>query len=83
MADFAWYRRQPTGSLLLLPIPVAARTRPGPPTPSTCSRFEHDMISTLTLFVKPAGPRLFDAFGLPLILRDAEVAELPSTPHHF
>ena len=44
---------------------------------------EHDMISTLTLFVKPAGPRLFDAFGLPLILRDAEVAELPSTPHHF
>jgi len=41
------------------------------------------MISTLTLFVKPAGPRLFDAFGLPLILRDAEVAELPSTPHHF
>ena len=44
---------------------------------------EHDMISTLTLFVKPAGPRLSDAFGLPLILRDAEVAELPSTPHHF
>ena len=44
---------------------------------------EHDMISTLTLFVKPAGLRLFDAFGLPLILRDAEVAELPSTPHHF
>ena len=44
---------------------------------------EHDMISTLTLFVKPAGPRLFHAFGLPLILPDAANAELPSTPHHF
>jgi RNA polymerase sigma-70 factor (ECF subfamily) len=32
---------------------------------------EHDMIATLTLFVKPAGPRLFQAFGLPLILPDA------------
>jgi hypothetical protein len=26
---------------------------------------EHDMISALTLFVKPSGPRLFHAFGLP------------------
>jgi len=33
---------------------------------------ENDMISTLTLFVPPTGPRLFDAFGLPLTL--------PSTP---
>jgi hypothetical protein len=29
---------------------------------------EHDMISTLTLFVKPTGPQLFHAFGLPLTL---------------
>jgi RNA polymerase sigma-70 factor (ECF subfamily) len=29
---------------------------------------EHDMISTLTLFVKPNGPQLFHAFGLPLTL---------------
>jgi hypothetical protein len=29
------------------------------------------MISTMTLFVPPAGPRLFDAFGLPLTLPDA------------
>jgi len=41
---------------------------------------EHDRISTLTLFVPPIGPRLFQAFGLPPILPDAE---LPSTtPHH-
>jgi RNA polymerase sigma-70 factor, ECF subfamily len=43
---------------------------------------EHDMISTLTLFVKPVGPRLFHAFGLPLIFPDAASAELLSTPHH-
>jgi RNA polymerase sigma-70 factor (ECF subfamily) len=32
---------------------------------------EHDLISRLTLFVDPAGPRLFPAFGLPLVLPDA------------
>jgi RNA polymerase sigma-70 factor, ECF subfamily len=37
---------------------------------------EHDMISTLTLFVKSAAPPLFHAFGLPLILPDAASAEL-------
>jgi RNA polymerase sigma-70 factor (ECF subfamily) len=42
---------------------------------------ERDTISGLTLFVKPDGPRLFDAFGLPLILPDAASGELPSTPH--
>ena len=36
---------------------------------------EDDMISTLTLFVPPTGPRLFDAFGLPLSLPDAASAE--------
>ena len=44
---------------------------------------EHDMISTLTLFVKPTGPHLFRAFGLPLIVPDAASVELPSTAHHF
>jgi RNA polymerase sigma-70 factor (ECF subfamily) len=33
---------------------------------------EHDMISALTLFVKPASPRLFDAFGLPQTLNESE-----------
>jgi RNA polymerase sigma-70 factor, ECF subfamily len=32
---------------------------------------QDEMISTMTLFVPPAGPRLFDAFGLPLTLPDA------------
>jgi RNA polymerase sigma-70 factor, ECF subfamily len=44
--------------------------------------FEGDMISTLTLFVPPTGPRLFQAFGLPLSLPDDASAEVPSTPHH-
>ncbi|HEV8262143.1 MAG TPA: sigma-70 family RNA polymerase sigma factor [Burkholderiales bacterium] len=40
---------------------------------------ERDMISTLTLFVRPAGRRLFHAFGLPLTLPDVTSAESPST----
>jgi RNA polymerase sigma-70 factor (ECF subfamily) len=39
---------------------------------------EHDMISTATFFVKPAGPHLFQAFGLPLVLPGAASAGLPS-----
>jgi RNA polymerase sigma-70 factor (ECF subfamily) len=43
---------------------------------------EHDMISTLTLFVKPVGPCLFHAFGLPLTLPDAANAGPLSAPRH-
>src|SRR5262249_10390893 len=43
---------------------------------------EQDPIPPLTLSANPASPRLFDAFGLPLILPDAASAELLSTPHH-
>ena len=32
---------------------------------------EQGMISAMTLFVPPAGPRLFEAFGFPLVLPDA------------
>lgn len=42
---------------------------------------EDDVISTLTLFVPPTGPRLFHAFGLPLSLPDAASSKSPSTPH--
>jgi len=35
---------------------------------------EQDLISRLTLFVEPVGPRLFAAFGLPLVLPDAAKA---------
>ena len=34
---------------------------------------KHDGISTLTLFVKPDGPRLFHPFGLPLTLPDGQL----------
>jgi RNA polymerase sigma-70 factor, ECF subfamily len=43
---------------------------------------QDDMISTMTLFVPPVGPRLFHAFGLPLIFPNAASAESRSTPHH-
>ena len=41
---------------------------------------EQNAISGLTLFVKPTGPQLFQAFGLPLILPDAGV-QMPSAPY--
>jgi RNA polymerase sigma-70 factor, ECF subfamily len=41
---------------------------------------EQDAISRLTLFAKPTGPQLFQAFGLPLILPDAGV-QMPSAPY--
>ena len=40
---------------------------------------QDDMISTLTLFYKPA-PRLLHAFALPLILPDSASAEFLATP---
>ena len=43
---------------------------------------DQDAISSLTLFAKPTGPQLFDAFGLPLILPDTSSIESLSTPHH-
>lgn len=39
---------------------------------------DRDTISTLTLFVKPDGPRLFHAFGLPLALPDPELPTIHS-----
>jgi RNA polymerase sigma-70 factor (ECF subfamily) len=37
--------------------------------------FDEDRISTLTLFVPPTGPQLFQAFGLPLSPSDVAVAD--------
>ena len=36
---------------------------------------DQDLISALTVFVGPLGPRLFPAFGLPLTVLDAAGAE--------
>ena len=41
---------------------------------------EHDRIAALTLFVKPEGQRLFQSFGLPLILPDVARGEWLSLP---
>jgi len=38
---------------------------------------EQNAISGLTLFIKPTGPQLFQAFGLPLILPEVD-REVPS-----
>jgi RNA polymerase sigma-70 factor, ECF subfamily len=64
----------------------AMYTRTGPDAPWAANSIhalalEHDMISTLTLFVEPVGPRLLHAFGLPLILPDAVSAEFLSSRH--
>jgi RNA polymerase sigma-70 factor, ECF subfamily len=60
----------------------AAYSRTGADAPWTAHSIqllslEQDKISRLTLFAKPAGPRLFHAFGLPLGLPDA--ADAPAT----
>jgi RNA polymerase sigma-70 factor, ECF subfamily len=41
---------------------------------------EHGVISRLTLFVQHGEPRLFHAFGLPLILQDSASGKLSSGP---
>lgn len=43
---------------------------------------EQNAISGLTLFIKPTGPQLFAAFGLPLTLPDAD-AEVRYAPPNF
>ena len=75
----AWQDR---GDVLLLPTAAnrqpafAMYTRPGAGEPWTAHAvhvltLEQDLISRLTLFVEPAGPSLFNAFGLPLVLPEA------------
>jgi RNA polymerase sigma-70 factor (ECF subfamily) len=43
---------------------------------------DESSISTLTLFVPPTGPSMFEAFGLPIILPETARDELPSPPRH-
>jgi RNA polymerase sigma-70 factor (ECF subfamily) len=43
---------------------------------------EGEMISTLTLFVPPVGPQLFDAFGLPPVLPDDASGKVSLALHH-
>jgi RNA polymerase sigma-70 factor (ECF subfamily) len=91
-AFFAWAWRTCSGLRL---VPTAANGQPafavyardGADAPLTAHSIhvltlEDDMVSTLTLFVPPIGPRLFHPFGLPLNLPDAPSTELPSAPHH-
>jgi hypothetical protein len=44
---------------------------------------EHEFISTLTVFKALGEPSLFQAFGLPLILREAPGTEAASTLDHI
>ena len=39
-----------------------------------------ELISAITVFGPPIGPNLFPAFGLPLVLSEAPISGLCSTP---
>jgi RNA polymerase sigma-70 factor (ECF subfamily) len=68
------YRMVPIGANRQPAFAAYSRARPDTPFAAHSIHvlaLEHDSISTLTLFVKPDAPRLFEAFGLPLILPDA------------
>ncbi len=63
----------------------AAYSRSSPDTPWTAHSIQvltvpDSAISALTLFVKPEAPRLFTAFGLPLVLPDDDQGRAP--PSH-
>jgi RNA polymerase sigma-70 factor (ECF subfamily) len=82
------------GGFLMVPTAAnrqpafAAYSRPGTDGPWAAHSIqvlslEQDNIASLTLFAKPDGPRLFDAFGLPLTLTDAASAELLARSKRF
>jgi hypothetical protein len=45
--------------------------------------FEGDNISTVTMFIPPTGPKLFDAFGLPVVLPVVAAAQGSALPLQF
>jgi RNA polymerase sigma-70 factor (ECF subfamily) len=74
--EFAWklydgYRMVPTAANGQPAFAAYSRARADAPWEAHSIQvltLENDMISRLTLFAKPDGPRLFPAFGLPLVL---------------
>ncbi len=83
--DYSGFRLRPTGANGQPAFAAYCRAVTGGPWSAHSIHvlaLDHDGIAALTLFVKPDGPRLFDAFGFPLTLPDATSAELLSTPHH-
>jgi RNA polymerase sigma-70 factor (ECF subfamily) len=69
--DYDGFRLVPTAANRQPAFAAYSRTSPEAPWGAHSIHvlsLEHDLISTLTLFAKPDGPRLFDAFGLPLTL---------------
>jgi RNA polymerase sigma-70 factor (ECF subfamily) len=75
--EWAWkaydgYRMVPTRANRQPAFAAYSRGRPDAPFAAHSIHvlsLEHDTISALTLFVKPDGPRLFEAFGFPPTLR--------------
>jgi RNA polymerase sigma-70 factor (ECF subfamily) len=74
--EWAWkaydgYRMVPTAANGQPAFAAYARHRAGAPWDAHSIHvltLEHDIISRVTLFVKPDSPRLFPAFGVPLVL---------------
>jgi len=86
--DWAWKRYE---GFRLVPAHAnrqpafAVYSRPSAEAPWTAHSIqvltlEDEMISRVTLFVKPDSPRLFADFGLPLVLADGSADDSPSTP---
>lgn len=78
--DWAWkfydsYRLVPTESNGQPAFAAYSRVREGEPWTAHSIHvlsLDHDLVLTLTLFVKPEAPRLFERFGLPLIFPDGD-----------
>jgi RNA polymerase sigma-70 factor (ECF subfamily) len=85
-AFFAWaftfysgYRMAPTAANGQHAFAAYSRPREGGPWTAHSLQvlsLERDEIARVTLFAKPDAPRLFEAFGLPLVLTDAAATEL-------
>lgn len=71
--DYDGYRLLPTGANGQPAFAAYARSDENAPWTAHSIQvlsLQHEAISTLTLFVRPSSPRLFQAFGLPLIFQE-------------
>jgi len=83
---YAGFRLMPTAANRQPAFALYARDAQGAPWSAHSIHvlaLEREAISALTVFVKPDGPRLFPAFGLPLVLPDgASVRGVPVKHQH-
>jgi RNA polymerase sigma-70 factor (ECF subfamily) len=76
---YSGYRMVPTGANGQPAFAAYSRPRDGGPWTAHSLQvlsLGPDHIASVTLFAKPDAPRLFEAFGLPLVLSDDDAAEI-------